>query len=226
MTEATKHDGGKVPLDLLDAEALEGLAAVLAFGAKKYTQYGACNCQSIKKNIGRKTESVLMNGDAIILKTIPNIVKNEQGLLLNGITTSQIVNLTNCFQSQNVKFAVQTPNSILIMTTPLDESVVGFVEDVILHSAKWNGENGWTVHEPTCNAHKEMRNGAHNWRGGISYSRLLAALLRHSFAILRGERIDPESGLPHIDHVGCCWMFLSNQMKTRPDMDDLYKKEG
>lgn len=64
---------------------------------------------------------------------------------------------------------------------------------------------------------------AHNWRGGISYSRLIAALLRHSFSILRGQYIDDESGLPHIDHVGCCWMFLSNMMKTRPDLDDLYK---
>jgi hypothetical protein len=67
---------------------------------------------------------------------------------------------------------------------------------------------------------------AHNWRGGLSYSRLLAALLRHTLSILRGERIDPESGLPHIDHVGCCWMFLSNMMKTRPDMDDLYKEKN
>lgn len=99
--QGTKLDQGKVPLDLLDSEALEGLANVLAFGAKKYA--------------------------------------------------------------------------------------------------------------------------AHNWRCGLSYSRLVAALLRHTFAILRGERIDPESNLPHIDHVGCCWMFLSNMMKTRPDMDDLYK---
>lgn len=66
---------------------------------------------------------------------------------------------------------------------------------------------------------------AHNWRGGISYSRLIAALLRHVFAILRGEYVDPESGLPHIDHVGCCWMFLSHMMKTRPDLDDLYKEK-
>lgn len=66
---------------------------------------------------------------------------------------------------------------------------------------------------------------SHNWRGGISYSRLIAALLRHSFAILRGKYIDDESGLPHIDHVGCCWMFLSNMMKTRPDLDDLYKMQ-
>jgi hypothetical protein len=64
---------------------------------------------------------------------------------------------------------------------------------------------------------------AHNWRGGLSYSRLLGALLRHTFAILRGEDTDPESGLPHVDHVGCCWMFLSNMMKTRPDLDDRWK---
>lgn len=64
---------------------------------------------------------------------------------------------------------------------------------------------------------------SHNWRGGINWSRLLAALLRHTFAILRGEVVDPESGLPHIDHVGCCWMFASNMMKTRPDLDDLYR---
>lgn len=64
---------------------------------------------------------------------------------------------------------------------------------------------------------------AHNWRGGISYSRLIGALLRHTFAILRGEDNDPESGLPHIDHVGCCWMFLSNMMKNRQDLDDRWK---
>lgn len=61
---------------------------------------------------------------------------------------------------------------------------------------------------------------AHNWRKGVSNSRLIAALMRHLFAISRGEEIDPESGLPHIDHLGCCWMFLSNNMKNRPDLND------
>jgi hypothetical protein len=64
---------------------------------------------------------------------------------------------------------------------------------------------------------------SHNWRGGISYSRLIAALLRHSFAFLRGEYIDPESGLPTVDHIGCCWMFLSWMSKNRQDLDDLWK---
>lgn len=69
---------------------------------------------------------------------------------------------------------------------------------------------------------------AHNWRKGISNSRLVAALIRHLFALIRGELIDPESGLPHIDHVGCCWMFLSNNLKNRPDLNDLYhhQKKG
>ena len=64
---------------------------------------------------------------------------------------------------------------------------------------------------------------AHNWRGGIEYTRLIAALQRHMSEILKGVDTDPESGLPHIDHVGCCWMFLSWHMKTRPDMDNRYK---
>lgn len=61
------------------------------------------------------------------------------------------------------------------------------------------------------------------WRDGIVNSRLVASLLRHISAIQRGEDIDDESGLPHIDHLGCCWMFLSNNYKNRPDLDDRYK---
>ena len=64
---------------------------------------------------------------------------------------------------------------------------------------------------------------AHNWRNGIQYSRLISAAYRHLGAINRGEDIDPESGLPHAGHLGCCVMFLSSMMKTRPDMDDRWK---
>lgn len=67
---------------------------------------------------------------------------------------------------------------------------------------------------------------ADNWRGGISNSRLIASLLRHLFAIMRGEYTDPESGLPHIDHVGCNWMFLSNNLKNRPDLNDSWFNNG
>lgn len=64
---------------------------------------------------------------------------------------------------------------------------------------------------------------ADNWRNGIEYTRLIGAIKRHLSSIEQGEDIDPESGLPHIDHIGCEVMFLSNFMKTRPDLDNRWK---
>jgi hypothetical protein len=62
---------------------------------------------------------------------------------------------------------------------------------------------------------------ANNWRKGMPYSRVIAALERHLLEIKKGNLIDDESGLPHIDHLGCCWMFLSNFMKTQEELNDL-----
>lgn len=62
-----------------------------------------------------------------------------------------------------------------------------------------------------------------NWRGGILYSRLIAAAYRHLGAINRGEDFDPESGLPHVHHLGCNVMFLSWMMQHRKDMDNRWK---
>lgn len=64
---------------------------------------------------------------------------------------------------------------------------------------------------------------AHNWRGGISYSRIIGAILRHTFAILKGEDTDSESGLPHVHHLGCNVMFLGWMMENRKDLDDRFK---
>ncbi len=64
---------------------------------------------------------------------------------------------------------------------------------------------------------------AHNWAKGIQYSRIVAALDRHMNEIKKGNWYDAESGLPHIDHVGCCVMFLSCFMKwNRTDLNDLF----
>ena len=62
-----------------------------------------------------------------------------------------------------------------------------------------------------------------NWRNGIYYRRLIGAAYRHLGAINKGEDIDAESGLPHVAHLGCCVMFLSEMLRTRPDMDDRWK---
>lgn len=49
-----------------------------------------------------------------------------------------------------------------------------------------------------------------SWQGLPNFwNRYKGALLRHLTAINKGEMNDPESGLPHIDHVLCNAMFLS-----------------
>jgi hypothetical protein len=41
------------------------------------------------------------------------------------------------------------------------------------------------------------------------------ALTRHYLAILNGEELDAESGLPHIDHLICNAMFVSQRKKEK-----------
>jgi hypothetical protein len=67
---------------------------------------------------------------------------------------------------------------------------------------------------------------AHNWRGGIQISRLVAACLRHLLAFNAGEELDPETGLPHLDHASCCLMFARELLETkRKAVDDRYREE-
>jgi hypothetical protein len=44
--------------------------------------------------------------------------------------------------------------------------------------------------------------------GGMNHSRVLNSLLRHVFSYMRGEDLDPESGLSHLAHAGCNILFL------------------
>lgn len=66
--------------------------------------------------------------------------------------------------------------------------------------------------------------GTYNWRGGIKFSRLLDATLRHIFAFNDGEDLDPETGLNHLAHARCSLAFLLRMWKDRPDLDDRYKE--
>lgn len=66
---------------------------------------------------------------------------------------------------------------------------------------------------------------AHNWRKGISKTRLIAAALRHLFAYLRGEDKDPETGLSHAAHAMCCCMFILG-LEHRADLDDRFKDDA
>lgn len=68
---------------------------------------------------------------------------------------------------------------------------------------------------------------ANNWQDGTGfrYTRVLNSMLRHIFAFMRGEDLDPESGLSHMAHAGCNVLFILYylQNKNRYHNDDRNK---
>jgi len=60
----------------------------------------------------------------------------------------------------------------------------------------------------------------HNWENGMKWSRIIGAILRHTFAILRGEDYDPETGLLHSAHIMCEASFLTEYYRIYPQGDD------
>ena len=51
--------------------------------------------------------------------------------------------------------------------------------------------------------------GQDNWqRVPEARQRYFDAAMRHLLAWWDGERLDAESGLPHLAHAGCCILFL------------------
>lgn len=49
--------------------------------------------------------------------------------------------------------------------------------------------------------HGAVKYSPWNWSKGLAQVQLLSSLLRHTFAYLRGEERDADSGLLHTDHI-------------------------
>jgi hypothetical protein len=64
---------------------------------------------------------------------------------------------------------------------------------------------------------------ANNWCRGTNWGRYFAALCRHVFAWWRGEDKDPESGLSHLAHAGCCLLFLMEYQRNGWGTDDRFQ---
>lgn len=66
----------------------------------------------------------------------------------------------------------------------------------------------------------------HNWRKGFRWSRLAAAMLRHTFSWLGGEDKDPETGRSHLAHAICTGMMLLETTIKGYGEDDRHKEEN
>jgi len=65
--------------------------------------------------------------------------------------------------------------------------------------------------------------GERNWEDGIKFSKLFGSLTRHLLKAWHGCMVDDESGVEHMGHAGCCWMFLAHYLQhpeQYKDFDD------
>jgi len=66
--------------------------------------------------------------------------------------------------------------------------------------------------------------GDHNWRGGMEWSKLADALLRHYTDWQAGQDRDTESGRAQLAHMACNILFLMEYEMDHPELDDRFKR--
>lgn len=67
--------------------------------------------------------------------------------------------------------------------------------------------------------------GEHNYLQGMDWLRLVGAIQRHTNAFVRGEDLDPESGLSHLAHAASSALMLLEYVKRGIGNDNRFKGE-
>lgn len=203
---------------------------ILKFGPKDFVKVATTQVNKILndiESISGNTGKQMLNVSEITKKSIwlTTLTSSKQNvdMILSESTDSTMLDLIDSLHKRFVKFVEAQINCVLTMTTQQEQLEEDFVKDVTLLLVSMKEKSGLQKHNNTCQSLVEIRTGAHNWRGGISYSRLIGAALRHLFAFMRGEDLDKESGLSHLLHLSCCIMFLYWMTVHRTDLDDRYK---
>ena len=77
------------------------------------------------------------------------------------------------------------------------------ISQVFGYGAKKYGEHNWARY-------------ANDWKWG----QMIGSMIRHIFAWMRRENLDPESGMHHLAHAGCNVMMLLELVLTSNGKDD------
>jgi hypothetical protein len=78
---------------------------------------------------------------------------------------------------------------------------------------------------PDCGS-RNIITGAHNWRKGFKWSRLVAAAFRHLVSVAKGDMVDQESGELHVHHLSCMTLFMGEHITSGLGENDLYNGKG
>ena len=120
------------------------------------------------------------------------------------------------YRSQKLIESRQTPVETLMSPPPTSE---GRKDD--------SGKTPWHLMPPDAlNQIAQVlefganKYGDRNWEKGMNWSRPFSALMRHMWAWWRGESRDPETGLSHLAHAGCCILFLLTYQGHATGKDD------
>ena len=131
-------------------------------------------------------------------------LQKEEMLLKN---MALITKITSKDWDEVVKFAEQQNTSTLITTTQQGNSEVYFAASTTM---AWDSLvttlKVLKPHLPISSL--EPKTGDRNWEKGMKWGRVYGALMRHLWAWWRGEKADPETGMSHLWHAGCCIAFL------------------
>ena len=65
-----------------------------------------------------------------------------------------------------------------------------------------------------------IKYGADNWRLGMSFRRMFAALMRHAWRWFWGQKYDPEDGQHHLSAVAFYALCLMQLEIEKPEFDD------
>ncbi len=66
-----------------------------------------------------------------------------------------------------------------------------------------------------------LKYSKNNWKKGMPASQIIESMLRHTYKLLEGELVDPESGIEHVGHIQCNAMFLAYVLREKPEYNDL-----